>query len=97
MVTSECPIIPEAREFIERTKSCLNTGKFGDPNFCEVASIGHDYTFHTHPRGTRQPSDVDIKTTLDLRKRFLCIGLVPTKKVICYDLTTKKLVCEHKV
>jgi hypothetical protein len=92
---SECPKIPEAKEMIKRTKTYMVAEHPSDTNIAEVASIGHDYTFHTHPRGTLQPSDADIETTRNLRKELLCIGLVPQKKVICYDSATLEKSCEH--
>mgnify|MGYP001572498044 CR=1 FL=1 len=92
---SECPKIPEAKEMIKRSKAYMVEEQPSDTNQAEVASIGHDYTFHTHPRGTREPSEADIETTRNLRKELLCIGLVPQKKVICYDSSTLEKRCEH--
>jgi hypothetical protein len=92
---SECPVIPEAAEMIARSSTYMSEKKPTDTNEAEVASIGHNYTFHTHPRGTRQPSDADISTTKGLGKKYLCIGTVPDKKVICWDMETGGISCEH--
>jgi len=44
-----------------------------------------EYTFHTHPSQITYPSDMDRKTTLKkLKKDFLVIGVVPTKKIYVY-------------
>ena len=92
---SECPKIPEAKEMIKRTKVYMVAEHPSDTNMAEVASIGHNYTFHTHPRGTLEPSEADIETTRNLKKELLCIGLVPQKKVLCYSAETLEKVCEH--
>ena len=99
---NECPVIPEAKEMILRTAKFMSEHPDSsegtvDEDGAEVASIGHNYTFHTHPRGTEQPSDTDIKTTAQLRKEFLCIGLVPQKKVVCYTMNDMQKSCEHGV
>jgi hypothetical protein len=92
---SVCPVIPEAAEMINRSAKFMAEKHPQDTNDAEVASIGHDYTYHTHPRGTPQPSEADINTTTQLGKRFLCIGLVPNKEVICYDLQMGGVACKH--
>ena len=72
---------------IKRTQNCMNNiNDDDDPIECEVAYLSEDnkFTWHTHPAGTREPSDVDIKTTNNLKKDFLCIGLVPTGETVCW-------------
>lgn len=51
----------------------------------EVAFVGSNYTFHTHPSGVA-PSKADFMTNMKLQKRFACIGHSPTGKIHCYDL-----------
>jgi proteasome lid subunit RPN8/RPN11 len=92
---SECPVIPEAQEMIERSKKYMAEKHPSDTNDAEVASKGHNYTYHTHPRGTPTPSEPDLATTKALGKQYLCIGQVPQNKVICYDMNTGGVSCEH--
>ena len=50
-----------------------------------VMSNLNDYTFHTHPMGDIDyPSDVDINTTMKLKKDWLLIGLATKNKVAVY-------------
>jgi len=93
---SECPVIREAGTAISRTQECLQTEKPADTNKCEYYSIGENYTFHTHPRGTPQPSEQDIETTKKLNKEWLMLGLVPQKKVVGVNLVTGER-CEHPI
>lgn len=51
----------------------------------EVAFVGDNYTFHTHPSG-QEPSAADFQANMRLNKRFACIGHSPTGKIFCYDL-----------
>ena len=80
----------DIRAFIEginSTRSCLSNHPDTDPIKCETAvlSSGNLFTYHTHPNGTPFPSDVDIKTTKRMGKRFLIIGLVPTNEIIIFS------------
>lgn len=85
--------------FREAGKTCnVAPGELIDDikNGHEVAYIGTDFTWHTHPCG-RTPSEADIKTNLGLGKRFLMIGLSPEMKTYVYDLGQKgKLVGTFK-
>lgn len=51
----------------------------------EVAFVGDNYTFHTHPSGLA-PSVADFQANMKLHKRFACIGHSPSGKIHCYDL-----------
>ena len=92
---SECPNIPEAKEAIQATKKCLTSEHPSDTNECEMISVGENYTFHTHPQGIEQPSDADIETTRKLEKSYLCIGMVPQQKVMCWDTNGGNVLCQH--
>lgn len=80
---------------IMKTRSCLNTKGIKHPitmaNYkealaCETAyfSENSDYTYHTHPNGSKEPSEQDKKTTNKFNKKFMFIGLVPSNKVVVY-------------
>ena len=74
---------------IERTKHCLNNTKPADHAgeiACETAYFSEqtNYTYHTHPRGVPYPSQADINTTARFKKKYLIIGLVPTREVIVW-------------
>ena len=82
---------------INSTKSCLRSkgistsGNITADDWqaaidCETAifSTGSDYTYHTHPNGSDEPSDADRRTTAKHGKRFMFIGLVPKREVVVY-------------
>lgn len=71
---------------INETRRRLDADPFMEPIKSEVAylSANDDFTFHTHPMGIEYPSDDDIRTTNNLNKEFLCIGIVPTGETICF-------------
>ncbi len=94
---SACPAVSlasVAQEAITKTRECLSRENPTDTNTCEYYNIGENHTLHTHPRGTPVPSDVDIDTTTKLNKEWLCLALVPQKKVICTNIKTQAK-CEH--
>lgn len=83
------------RNMIDITKRCLdakgslnpnNRRDFSEALKCETAyfSQENEYTFHTHPNGNPKPSEADINTTNKFHKKFMFIGLVPTRKVVVY-------------
>ena len=76
------------RNLIEITRGCLRhtDGSFKQALSCETAifSEGNKYTYHTHPYGTPEPSNVDRKTTAKFKKDWLIIGLVPSNEVVYY-------------
>ena len=45
-----------------------------------------NFTFHTHPSDITYPSEVDKKTTKNLKKQYLAIGHVPTLRTYVYDI-----------
>ena len=45
-----------------------------------------NFTFHTHPSDITYPSEVDKKTTKNLKKQYLVIGHVPTMRSYVYDI-----------
>ena len=53
---------------------------------CETAyfSLGNEFTYHTHPNGSPEPSDQDKITTSKHKKKFMFIGLVPSNEVVVY-------------
>ena len=53
---------------------------------CETAyfSENNDFTYHTHPNGSIEPSEQDKVTTNRFNKKFMFIGLVPTNEVVVY-------------
>ncbi len=74
------------------TKKGIRAGSINMDNFqealdCETAYFSQDnsFTYHTHPNGDPNPSEVDKKTTNRFKKRFMFIGLVPTRKVVVYE------------
>lgn len=82
---------------IDATRRCLNrkglpAGRLREDQFdeavrCELAmfSADNEYTYHTHPNGDPVPSDVDKRTTNKYRKKYMMIGLVPTRRVVVYE------------
>lgn len=66
--------------------SCNDPNYAGSLKDAEVADIGENYTWHTHPCGEPRPSPPDIKTTENLGKQFLCIGIGTERKTVCYDM-----------
>ena len=93
------------RNMIQKTRSCLESKGINHPitleNYseslaCETAyfSQNKDFTYHTHPNGSEEPSAQDIKTTNRFNKKFMFIGLVPSNEVVVYgkwDNFSKKL------
>lgn len=90
-----------------RTKNCMdrkglkaghydNEADFNEALKCETAyfSDGNEYTFHTHPNGNPNPSEVDRNTNKRFKKKFMFIGLIPQNKVVVYDIADnfKKMV-----
>ena len=86
---------PMFEQLMVLTNQCMRN----NPNFdgdvqgaiqCEhidpaVMSNLNDYTFHTHPMGDIDyPSDVDINTTMKLKKDWLLIGLATKNRVAVY-------------
>lgn len=74
-------------ELMQKTRQCLqNIGNDPDRVQCETALLSEQnkFTFHTHPDGTRYPSDIDKRTTKKLNKDYLCIGLVPNGETVCW-------------
>ena len=56
---------------------------------CEMihpASLSNytNFTWHTHPSMITHPSQADIKTTKQWKKRYLVIGVVPSMKNYVY-------------
>ena len=89
---------------INQTKRCLaNTA----PNThdgqikCETAYFSqlNNYTYHTHPNGVLEPSDIDVATTAKHKKQFLVIGLVPSNEVVVWGPypTYNKLVARFRL
>jgi len=79
---------------IDKTKNCL--AKQGNVEHkemlkCETAmfSENNDYTYHTHPVGVPYPSEADIRTTARFKKKYLIIGLVPTRTVVVWGVYPK--------
>lgn len=82
---------------INATKLCLTKkgvrpGSITMKNFqqaldCETAYFSQDdgYTYHTHPNGDPNPSEMDRNTTNRFGKKFMFIGLVPTREVVVYQ------------
>lgn len=78
------------REMIFATQRCLdNTPNrtFEKDLKCETAmfSDNNAYTYHTHPNGNPEPSDIDRKTTKKFGKKYLIIGLVPQREIVFYS------------
>lgn len=74
-------------DLMERTRKCMSgINNDDDPIECEVAFLSENnkFTWHTHPGGTREPSQIDKKTTGKLNKEYLCIGLVPSGETVCW-------------
>ena len=75
---------------IDITKRCLDQKgshvSFSEKLKCETAYFSQEnsYTYHTHPCGNPRPSEADINTTNKYKKKFMFIGLVPTRKVVVY-------------
>lgn len=78
-----------------KTRQCLNNKGIKHPITmrsykealaCETAyfSENNDYTYHTHPNGSEEPSEMDKKTTNKFKKSFMFIGLVPLNQVVVY-------------
>jgi hypothetical protein len=74
-------------DLMEKTRQCMANNPDDDPIECETAylSANNEFTFHTHPQGTREPSEIDRNTTKRLNKDLLCIGLVPTGETVCWS------------
>ena len=75
------------QDLIGRTKTCMSKiNDDDDPIECEVAFLSENnkFTWHSHPGGTREPSNIDRRTTKNLNKKYLCIGLVPTGETVCW-------------
>lgn len=64
----------------------INIDNFNQALACETAYFSEDdaFTYHTHPNGDPNPSDMDKTTTNRYKKKFMFIGLVPTRIVVCY-------------
>lgn len=45
-----------------------------------------NFTWHSHPHNIPYPSDVDKKTTKDLGKKYLLIGVVPQNRTYVYSI-----------
>ncbi len=76
------------RGLMDQTRICLRNQKPGeDPLACETAYLSKkdDFTYHTHPFGTPEPSEVDRETTSKLGKRYMIIGLVPQRKIVVFS------------
>ena len=74
-------------DLIEKTRDCMGGLREGEDDLkCETASLSarNLFTYHTHPNGVREPSDVDRKTTKEMNKDYLCIGMVPSGEVVCW-------------
>lgn len=70
--------------------------KIDDLQGCEVATIGRNFTWHTHSCEFT-PSEADVATNKKLGKQFLCIGLTKTGTTRCFDLVQQgKVVAEFK-
>ena len=80
---------------INKTRDCLRAkgittpiseDRFSEALTCETAifSKENDYTYHTHPNGSPKPSQTDKDTTNKFNKKFMFIGLVPTREVVVY-------------
>ena len=89
---------------INATRSCLQTTQpktHADKIKCETAYFSElgSYTYHTHPVGVPYPSEVDKKTTAKFNKKYLVIGLVPTREVIVWGVFPKydKIINRFKV
>lgn len=96
---------------ITQTQHCLNqkgltTREKKEANFdemlkCETAyfSEGTAYTYHTHPNGNPYPSQQDKDTTNRFKKKFMFIGLVPTRTVVVYSAADNftKMIGKFKV
>lgn len=74
------------RELMSQTRRCISRtdGSYKELLACETAALseGTKYTYHTHPRGTPEPSNADRKTTARLNKDWLLIGLVPSNELV---------------
>lgn len=90
-------------DMIDETRRCMadrkRKGLDFDTDLCEVAELSqkNHYTFHTHPHGVRRPSGLDIQTTKRLNKKLICLGLVPSKEILCYDKDGKRIVKRFKL
>ena len=77
------------RHMIALTRGCMarTDGSFAEHLKCETAylSEGDRFTYHTHPRGSPDPSEADRRTTSRLKKDWLLIGLVPTNEIVGYS------------
>lgn len=74
------------------SKKGIRPGQITMKNFkealaCETAYFSQDngFTYHTHPNGDPRPSDMDKRTTNRFKKKFMFIGLVPTREVVVYQ------------
>ena len=77
------------RNLIDVTAKCMrerSDGTFEEDLKCEVAMFSdlNRYTYHTHPRGTPAPSELDKRTTKRFGKELLAIGLVPSREVVVF-------------
>lgn len=91
-------------EMINQTKLCLqntNPQSHEAKVKCETALFSDldGYTYHTHPNGTPEPSDIDIRTTARHKKKYLAIGLVPQNEVIVWGEypTYNKIITRFKL
>ena len=90
---------PMFLQLMEQSKQCMNEHpEFhgNDPSSikkqiaCEVIhpqtlTPYSNFTFHTHPHNLPYPSDQDkIQTWDKLKKEYLVIGVVPTKKIVVF-------------
>lgn len=90
---------------IDKTRKCLENQPAGvshkEKIQCETAIFSDEktYTYHTHPVGIPTPSEADIKTTRKFKKKYLIIGLVPTRTVVIWGVypTYDKLIGKFKV
>ena len=50
----------------------------------QTLSSFSNFTFHTHPHNIPYPSSTDKKTTKQLKKKYLLIGVVPQNKTYVF-------------
>jgi len=73
-----------------RMDQSMNTKAVKEAIKCEVIhpqtlTPYNNFTFHTHPHNLPYPSDQDkIQTWNKLKKEYLVIGVVPTKRIVVF-------------
>ena len=94
----KCPVDlkPMFKTLMEKNeKICqVANGNCGDES--EQVLLWSEASFHTHPHGVPRPSGVDLDTARRTGRPLMCIGMVPSKKTVCWQVNANsiKKMCE---